>query len=170
MLIAGRHLKERDAYFKVRGTFRMTFQNSVDFFFQVTINSYNYMESYWLHSYSCFFIYLYIYVFSMWVFIHKHSQITGLKGKWEGILLTPHYHFHPLHRHLDISRTINPESSPLRIDSSRVQTQVAKHYAARPIYLYICPLCILIYFILIRFFLYLSKCPWCSVYLRSGTF
>ena len=35
--------RERGAYFKVRGTFRMTFQNSVDFFFQVTINSYNYI-------------------------------------------------------------------------------------------------------------------------------
>ena len=36
-------------------------------------------------------------------FFHKHSRITGLQGKGEGISLTPHYHFHPLHRHLDIS-------------------------------------------------------------------
>ena len=104
----------------------------------------------------------------MWVFFHKHSQMTGLKGKWEGILLTPHYHFHPLHRHLDISRAITTESSLLRIASSRTQTQVANHYVALPIYLYICPICILIY--MIRFLLYLSKCPQCSVYLRSGAF
>ena len=30
--------------------------------------------------------------FSIWVFFHEHSQITGLQGKGEGISLTPHYH------------------------------------------------------------------------------
>ena len=30
-----------------------------------------------------------------------------------GIYLTPLYHFHPLHRHLDISQAITAESSPL---------------------------------------------------------
>ena len=49
----------------------------------------------------------------MWVFFHKHSRSTGLQGKGEGISLTPHYHFHPLHRHLDASRAITAESSPL---------------------------------------------------------
>ena len=68
---------------------------------------------------SDFFIYLF---FSIWVFFHEHSQITGLQGKGEGISLTPHYHFHPLHRHLDISRAITAESSPLHIASSRTQT------------------------------------------------
>ena len=43
--------------------------------------------------------------FSFWVFFHEHSRITGLQGKGEGISLTPHYHFHPFHRHLDISQT-----------------------------------------------------------------
>ena len=57
----------------------------------------------------------YIYFFSIWVFFHDHSQFTGLQGKGEGISLTPHYHFHPLHRHLDISRVITAESSPLHI-------------------------------------------------------
>ena len=51
--------------------------------------------------------------FSIWVFYHDHSRITGLQGKGEGISLTPRYHFHPLHRHLDISLTITAESSPL---------------------------------------------------------
>ena len=59
--------------------------------------------------------------FSIWVFFHDHSRITGLQGKGEGISLTPHYHFHPLHRHLDISRAITAESSPLHIASSRTR-------------------------------------------------
>ena len=33
---------------------------------------------------------------------HEHLRITGLQGKREGISLTLHYHFHPLHRHLGI--------------------------------------------------------------------
>ena len=59
--------------------------------------------------------------FSIWEFFHNHSRITGLQGKKEGISLTPHYHFHPLHRHLDISRTITAKSSPLHIGSSRTR-------------------------------------------------
>ena len=58
----------------------------------------------------------------IWVFFHELSQITGLQGKGESISLTPHYHFHPLHRHLDISRAITAESSPLHIASSRTRT------------------------------------------------
>ena len=62
--------------------------------------------------------------FFMWVFFHSHSRITGLqgKGKEEGISLTPYYHFHSLHRHLDISRAITAEGSPLRIGSSWTRT------------------------------------------------
>ena len=63
-----------------------------------------------------------IFFFSIWVFSHEHSRITGLQGKGEGISLTPHYHFHPLHRHLDISRAITAESSPLHIASSQTRT------------------------------------------------
>ena len=51
--------------------------------------------------------------FSIWVFFHEHSRITGLQGKGGGISLTPHYHFHPLHRYLDVSRAITAESSDL---------------------------------------------------------
>ena len=57
--------------------------------------------------------------FYVWVFLHEHSQITGLQGKGEGILLTLHYYFHLLHRHLDISQVITAESTPLHIASSR---------------------------------------------------
>ena len=60
--------------------------------------------------------------FSIWVVFHEHSRITGLQGKGEGFSLTPHYHFHPLHGHLDISRAITAESSPLDISSSRTRT------------------------------------------------
>ena len=63
-----------------------------------------------------------IFFFSIWVFFYEHSRITGLQGKGEGISLTPHYHFHPLHRHLDISQAITAESSPLHIASNRTRT------------------------------------------------
>ena len=60
--------------------------------------------------------------FSIWVFFHEHSRTTRLQGKGEGIYLAPHYHFHPLHRHLDINMAITAGSSPLRIASSRTPT------------------------------------------------
>ena len=60
--------------------------------------------------------------FSIWVFFYDHARITGLQGKGEGIFLSPHYHFHPLHRHFGISRVINAEGSPLHIGSSRTRT------------------------------------------------
>ena len=62
----------------------------------------------------CFF-------FSIWVFFYGHSRFPGMLGKGEGISLTPHYHFHPLYRHLDINQEITAESSPLDIASSRTQ-------------------------------------------------
>ena len=60
--------------------------------------------------------------FSIWVLFPEHSRITGLQGKRKGIPWTPHYHFHPLYRNLDISRAITAESSPLHIASSRTRT------------------------------------------------
>ena len=71
---------------------------------------------------NCIFAeYLFIY-FSMGVFFHNHSWTTGLQGKGEGISLTPHYHFHLLHWHLDISWVISAESSSLHIAMSRTRT------------------------------------------------
>ena len=58
----------------------------------------------------------------MWVLFHEHPQITGLQEKGEGIPLTPQYHFHPLHRHLDISRTITAESTPLHVARAHLCT------------------------------------------------
>ena len=68
-------------------------------------------------------LYIYIYLFSTWVFFHDYLRITGLQRKGEGISLAPHCHSHPLYRHLDISRVITAESSPLHIGSSRTQTE-----------------------------------------------
>ena len=67
-------------------------------------------------------LYIYIYIYSIWVFFYENSRITGLQGKGEGISLSPHYHFHPFHRHLDISRAIAAGSLPLYIASSRTRT------------------------------------------------
>ena len=55
----------------------------------------------------------FFFFFYIWVFFHEHSRFTGQQGKGEVIYLTPLCHFHPLHRHLDISRAITAESSPL---------------------------------------------------------
>ena len=67
-------------------------------------------------------IYYEILFFSIWNFFQKHSRLTGQQGKMEAISLTTLYHFHRLHRHLDINWTITAESSPLHIASSRTQT------------------------------------------------
>ena len=72
------------------------------------------VPQYDVHTVSFFFIL---------VFFCKHSWITGLEGNGEGISVTPHYHFHPLHRHLDISRVIAAERSPLHIASSQTWTE-----------------------------------------------
>ena len=47
---------------------------------------------------------------------------TFTNRRTEGISLTPHYHFHTLHRHLDISRAIAVEGSPLHIANNRNRT------------------------------------------------
>ena len=63
------------------------------------------------------YIYIYIYyIYSIWVFLHKHSRLTGQQGKGEGIS------FPPASQKLDISRVITAESSPLHITSGRNKT------------------------------------------------
>ena len=61
--------------------------------------------------------------FSVWLFFHEYSRFTGQQVKGEAISLYPFYHFHPLHRHLDISWVIAAESSPLRITGNRNRTR-----------------------------------------------
>ena len=57
------------------------------------------------------------------VLFHDHSRITGLHEKGEGIHLTPHCHFYPFHRHLDISEAVTAESSPMHIGSKWLITK-----------------------------------------------
>ena len=60
-------------------------------------------------------------LFFIRIFFHDYSRIIGLQGKGKDISLTPLYHFHPLHRHLDISQAVTTESSPLNIASNRTR-------------------------------------------------
>ena len=48
-------------------------------------------------------------------FLSRTFTIHRTAGEGEAISLSPLYHFHLLHRHLDISRAITAESSPLHI-------------------------------------------------------
>ena len=64
-----------------------------------------------------------MFFFSVWVSFYAHSRFTGQQEKGETIYLTPLYHFHPLYKHLDISRVITAERSPLHIASSRTQNR-----------------------------------------------
>ena len=66
--------------------------------------------------------------------VFEHSWLTGQQSKGEAIFLTTLHHLHPLHWHLDISRVISAESSPLHIVNSWTRTktfgfqaQVANH-------------------------------------------
>ena len=59
---------------------------------------------------------------TIWVFFQEHSRFTGQQGKGEAFCLTPLYHFHPIHRHLDINQEIAAERSPLHIASSRTRS------------------------------------------------
>ena len=67
-----------------------------------------------------------IYFFSIGEFFHEHSRSTGQQGKGEGIYLTPLYHFHPLHKHLDISRAITISNIFTRTFFSRRKQQNSK--------------------------------------------
>ena len=81
------------------------------------------MSSYRFCKYFGFFSFFF---FFYWIFFHEHSRITGLQGKESGISLTPHHHFHLLHRHLDINRAITePGTFDFRV-------QVANHQATHP--------------------------------------
>ena len=66
----------------------------------------------------CFFCFCIFYLGSLSRPFTNHR----LQGKEKGFSSASHYHFHPLHRHLDISRGIAAEISPLHIGSSRTIT------------------------------------------------
>ena len=83
------------------------------------------------------FVHSFFVFFSIWVFFHEHSRFTGQQGKGEGIYLTPLYHFHPLHRHLDISQAITAESSPLHIAGSRTHWLFGWPYRCKGMKIYL---------------------------------
>ena len=56
------------------------------------------------------------------IFLSRTFSFTGEQKKGKRISLTPHYHLHPLNRHLDINPAITVESLPLHIASSQTQT------------------------------------------------
>ena len=64
----------------------------------------------------------YFFFFSYLVFLSRTFMIHRTAGKGEAISLSPLYHFHQPHRHLDISRAITAGSSYLHIASSRTRT------------------------------------------------
>ena len=57
--------------------------------------------------------------FSMWIVFYEHSRFSG---QVKIISLFPLYHIHPLNKHLEISRAITAENSPLHLASSRTGT------------------------------------------------
>ena len=64
----------------------------------------------------------YNYLFFYLGFLAQAFMIHRTAGVREAISLTPIYHVHLLHRHLDISWAITAESSPLHIGSSQART------------------------------------------------
>ena len=90
-------------------------KNLVKSFLQRSKVIYTRNVSAWTFHFIIFFFFFFLSGFSF-------TTIHESQGKGEGISLTPHYHFHPLHRHLDLSRAITADSSPLRIASSRTRT------------------------------------------------
>ena len=66
----------------------------------------------------CFFFF-----FQSSFFFHEYSRFTGQQVKGKAISCYPFFHFHTLYRHLDISRVIATESSPLRRAGSRTRAR-----------------------------------------------
>ena len=73
------------------------------------------------HKISGYFL-IQISFFLSGIFYTNIHESQDCRRRGGGISLTPHYHFHPLHKHLDISWAITAESSPLHIASSWTQT------------------------------------------------
>ena len=77
---------------------------------------------------------LQIFLFSNWIFLHKHSRFTGEQGKEKAISLTPLYPFQPLQRNLNTSRVITAENSlctqlalELELGTFGFRPQIANH-------------------------------------------
>ena len=89
-----------------------------------TIHVLNYLKTYsrtYLYLFVCLFVFVFLFFFYVG-FLSRTFTNHRTAGEGEGISLTPHYHFHRLHRHLDISRAITAESLPLHIASCQTRT------------------------------------------------
>ena len=76
-------------------------------------------------TYICSFsLFLVLFLLSIWVFFYEHSRFIGQQGKGEAISLISLYHFHSLHKQLDVSQTIIAEGSPLHVTNRRTQTGI----------------------------------------------
>ena len=76
------------------------------------------LTRYYYYYYHYYYHYYFLSEFSL-TNIHESQDC---RGRGRAFLLAPHYHFQPLHRHLDINRAIAAESSHLHIASSRTRT------------------------------------------------
>ena len=89
----------------------------------IRLSNYRGVKETFVNGKSTFLISSFSEVFFFYLdFLTQTFTITGQQGKGEAISSTPLYHFHPLHRHLDISQAITAVSSPLRIVSRRTYT------------------------------------------------
>ena len=82
--------------------------------FAVDLLTRYYYYYYYYYYYHCYFL-------SEFSLTNIHES-QDCRGRRRAFLLAPHYHLHPLHRHLDINRAIAAESSHLHIASSRTRT------------------------------------------------
>ena len=70
-------------------------------------------------SINIYFWHTFFYLGFLSLDIHNSHDSSGRARQ----ILTPLYHFHLLHKHLDFSRKITGESSPLLISSERTRTR-----------------------------------------------
>ena len=68
-----------------------------------------------------FFLFCFVFFYQGFSFT-QHSQFTEQQGMGRSFV-TPIYHFHLLHEHLDIRRAITADKLPLHIGDDRTQTK-----------------------------------------------
>ena len=82
-------------------------------------------KSLFLHAKDIIFFFCFVlFCFFYLLFFHVYSRFTGQQVKGEATSFFFFYHFHPLHRHVDISWVNASENSPLCIDSWQPESNV----------------------------------------------
>ena len=82
-------------------------------------------KSLFLHAKSIIFFFCFVlFCFFYLAFLSRLFTIHRTAGERGGYLIFFFYHFHPLHRHVDISWVIASENSPLCIDSWQPESNV----------------------------------------------